>query len=269
MKLWVVTVVKNDFPGLKKTERSVLSQSIEIDWMIVTPSDRSSTAHHASQLLESGIAKRLVVDNGGGIYPAMNLAMQALSPTEWVWYLNAGDEFATNKTYEFVKREINRTQNKWVFGGHKLGSDEGEILGEIPAPKQFKKASQLFAKKYVSHQAVIFQNSFLQELGGFKAEFKVAADWDLLTRAAENDGGQRLDEVLVVFYMGGISTANRSIGNHELFELRKKHLTLRYQPKNYLWYLYRSVRNGLVRSIELKYPSFANLIRRIRLIIKS
>jgi hypothetical protein len=260
-----VTVVKSDLQGLQRTEASIRAQSLRLKWLVITPMDSSTTYQYVSKLRIEGLITNFIPDEGNGIYPAMNLAVKESKETDWLWFLNAGDEFAHEKSGEVVMKYIKDSQSKWLFGGNKLGSNEGEILGENSSPRFFDPRNQLFSRKYVSHQSTIFRNDFLKDLGGFREDLKIAADWDLMVRASKIDPGQRIPDVISIFYMGGSSTIHRRTGNHELLSLRKEHLTKRYSIKNYAWFCYREVRNLIVQSIESKLPRSSNNLRRIRL----
>ena len=269
MTLWVVTVVKDDLDGLNRTFESIKHQTLQPKWLVVTPQDHSKTWDFANRLKEEDKVHKLLVDSGAGIYAAMNLAVRNLDQKDWVWFLNAGDLFAANNSVKTVENCISRTKHKWIFGGHYLGSDQGEILGRIPAPTSFKAENQLFAKKYVSHQAVVFEVGFLSTLQGFDETYKIAADWDLLVRASKFDSGQKISDELAVFYMGGASTASRKIGNSELLKARRQHLSQKWLFKSILWFVYRGTRNRLVNFVELYMPTSTNRIRKIRLLIRS
>jgi hypothetical protein len=264
-----VTVVKNDLPGLQRTEASIRAQSMRLSWLVITPDDSSTTYQHVSNLISEGLITNYIPDNGGGIYPAMNLAIKESQKNDWLWFLNDGDEFADKQSAEIVINHIQESHARWLFGGNKLGSSKGEILGENPSPRLFDPRNQLFAKKYVSHQSTIFKNQFLQELSGFRDHLKIAADWDLLVRASKIDTGQRITEAISVFYMGGLSTLSRSQGNRELLALRKEYLEKKYVLKSYAWFAYREIRNFFVQSFEVKYSSGLDKVRKIRFLIRS
>jgi glycosyltransferase involved in cell wall biosynthesis len=267
--LIIVTVIKDDLEGLKRTERSLKMQTMPVVWLIVTPSDNSTTFQYVNDLLNQNIVKSVVSDPGLGIYRAMNEAISQASDDEWIWFINAGDELADTNTYETVYKICRVTSSRWIYGGHYLGSDAGEILGQVQSPLQFRPSNQLFAKKYVSHQSTIFHSSLLKELGGFRSSLKIAADWDLMVRAYERDPGHRLELSISVFYMGGLSTVSRQIGNIELLRLRKDYLGPKYFLKNYTWFAYRMLRNKFVQSVESKFPAQANVIRKIRFMTRS
>jgi hypothetical protein len=210
----------------------------------------------------------VVLDNGLGIYNAMNLGVFGARSNDWIWFLNSGDEFASPDAYQLIHEAVSSCNKKWIFGGHILGSSDGGVLGEIPSPRTFKPEKQLFAKNHISHQSTIFEAKFLQGLGGFDESYKIAADWDLMVRASRLDSGSSVNAPLSIFYMGGISTKSRSIGNKELLLLRRRHLSFRFIPKSYLWFTYRTMRNSWVQYVEKRFPTFADSIRRFRIGVK-
>ncbi len=265
MNLVIVTVVKDDIHGLIKTYQSILTQSVKVLWNVVTPFDYSETHQKSKELYEKGHLANLIEDNGSGVYSAMNQAIWSSVPQDWLWYLNAGDVFAASDSYKVVFEKLSYTSMRWAYGGHFLGSEDGQLLGELAAPMEFRISNQLFSKNFISHQATIFQVSLLQELGGFDPFFRIAADWDLISRASKVEPAMRINESLSVFFMGGLSTKSRQQSNLELLELRTRYLPKRYLPKSYMWFFYRCVRNTLVQSIEKRAPEMTNSIRRIRL----
>jgi GT2 family glycosyltransferase len=260
----VVTIVKDDLNGLKRTEASIRAQSKKVSWILVTPGDDSLTFKYSIELLNQRIVSEVILDSGHGVYPVMNQVINLIDETKWVWFLNAGDEFATNNSYELVSISVRNSTNKWMYGGYYLGSQNGKILGEVKSPDRFRASNQLFAKKYICHQSTIFQAKFLKDLDGFGGGLKIAADWDLMVRASQLDPGLRIADTLSIFYMGGISTRDRQVGNMELFYLRKKYLGQKYAIKNHWWFTYRWLRNSFVQLTERKFPLFVDLIRKFR-----
>jgi hypothetical protein len=261
MTIVLVTVVKSDLKGLKTTADSVSAQSRKVDWLIVTPFNDSSTHEFARKLEISGLATKVIRDDERGIYQAMNIALSAISESQWVWYLNAGDEFADADTYDVVSKHVALSKSKWVYGSHIIANGDGMILGSRPAPEKIKAERQLFAKDYISHQATVFKKEILSQVGGFDEQYQVAADWDFIIKASQINVGEKLDVIMCVFKMGGYSTLNRQIGNRELLYLRQRYLPKRYTAKNVYWFLYRSIRNELVLKLERSFPSQIDILR--------
>jgi GT2 family glycosyltransferase len=267
MRVNVLTVVKDDLEGMKRTSESVVQQKIPVHWIVVTPRGDLHLNKYIKNQRIAGIVKAVIEDEGLGVYPAMNQAIKLCDKEDWIWFLNAGDTFADCDSYAKAVNAIEKTTHSWVFGGHLLGSDSGGILAEIPAPKKFKPSNQLFSRKYISHQSAIFNAQFLERLKGFNPHYKIAADWDLMVRAWQICEGESIDAILSVFYMGGLSTSNRQKGNQELLEIRNVQLQKSYIFKNYWWYFYRSGRNYIVRKFEIINPEMANSIRKFRFFI--
>jgi GT2 family glycosyltransferase len=265
MNLTIVTVVKDDITALKKTRDSILRQSGAVIWKIVTPFNHTETHTLAVELFEEGVATQLLEDAGLGVYGAMNVAIYSSAPLDWIWFLNAGDELAAIDSYQNVLNRITSSTSRWAYGGHFLGSKSGETLGEVSSPAEFKASNQLFAKKYISHQATVFETSLLQQLEGFDLSFVIASDWDLMVRASKIEKPTRIKESLCVFYMGGLSTNARQKSNFELLELRKRHLPRNFFLKSIIWFLFRFFRNMLVHSFERIAPSRVNFVRKVRL----
>jgi hypothetical protein len=264
LTLQVITVVKDNLPGLLLTERSILGQSSRVSWILVTPNDDSTTFHYAQLLSSAQIVSEVILDKHHGIYAAMNQAISSADSEDWLWFLNAGDEFADTNTYQLVNQCAQKSINNWLYGGYFLGSQSGNILGEFKAPKKFKASNQLFAKEYISHQSTIFRAKFLKDLGGFNVKLQIAADWDLMVRASKLDPGISIGKTVSIFYLGGMSTKARQIANVELLQLRKKYLGRRLILRNYSFFFYRFFRNYLVLTLEAIVPDIVNFIRKLK-----
>lgn len=264
MTLQVITVVKDNLPGLLLTERSILGQSSRVSWILVTPNDGSPTFHHAQLLSYRQIVYEVILDKQHGIYAAMNQAIASAKSEDWLWFLNAGDEFAYANTYQLMNQCAQKSINNWLYGGYFLGSQSGNILGEFKAPKNFKASNQLFAKEHISHQSTIFRAKFLKDLDGFNTKLQIAADWDLMVRASKLDPGISIGETVSIFYLGGMSTKARQIGNVELLQLRKKYLGRRLILRNYSFFFYRFLRNYFILKLESIVPDIVNSIRKLK-----
>lgn len=264
MSVIVVTVVKNDFENLRVTADSILAQSTKVDWLLVTPFDGSRTFAYCQELRDSLIASEVYQDHGGGIYPAMNLALSIVSKDDWVWFLNAGDVFADRYSYWTISNLVAKSQSQWVYGSHTLANVNGRVLGDRLAPKEVLLKKQLFAKEHISHQATIFKNDLLLKLGGFNTKYEIAADWDLIARASKLCTGERVAQSLCIFRLGGLSSVNRQKGNRELFMIRLEHLQKRFLVKSVIWFCYRTFRNQLVLVAEKLTPDFTDNVRRFK-----
>jgi len=265
----LVTVVKNDLTGLEVTAKSVISQNCKVSWIIVTPFDHSPTFQFAESLKNEGIVRETIHDLGQGIYTAMNTSLPIIEENEWVWFLNAGDEFASVETFCNATKSIEKSSHQWVFGSHIISSSLGHALGIKVAPKSFNAREQLYSKNHISHQATVFSKRILNVLGGFNENYRIAADWDLIVRASKLDPGENINMLMCIFKMGGFSTLNRQLANNELWILRSEHIYNGRSLMNFTWYQYRKLRNFLVIHGEKFFPNILNSIRKRKLSIKN
>jgi hypothetical protein len=263
--LTIVTVVKDDFSGLLRTKQSLNLQENSIHWIIVTPNVPGLTFQLAQELLEKREIDRIIIDQGSGIYNAMNLALANIDDNQWVWFLNAGDEVAASSTIKSIQESLDTASADWIYGGFYVSDQRQKMMAYHPAPEIFTPKNQLFSKSFVSHQSVIMRSNLMKSLNGFSEQFKVAADWDLLVRASLISKPVRVNFAIAVFYLGGFSTANRPISNRELLILRTKYLPRSDLPFSYCWYFYRIFRNRLVIFLEGFDPKYLGLLRRVKL----
>jgi hypothetical protein len=243
----------------------VKEQNSRVIWRVVSPSSDFEIKDLLHELLRLNIINKLIEDKGLGVYHAMNQAVFEANETEWIWFLNAGDQFSSTTSYERIQNQIKEISNRWIFGGHILAAENGDVLGVRNAPNSVQPHRQLFAKDYVSHQGVVMNVGFIEELGRFNTQLKIAADWDLIVKACLVDPGFRIKEPLAIFYMGGLSTRGRQQSNLELRRLRSMYLGRQFILESYSWFAYRWFRNMLVMRVEGRFPVFLNKWRRLRL----
>jgi glycosyltransferase involved in cell wall biosynthesis len=90
----VITVVRNDRPGLRTTAESVLAQSFRpMEWLIIDGASTDGTADDAQSFQNvSEIRVSVVSEPDRGIYDAMNRGL-SMAKFPWVIFMNAGDRF--------------------------------------------------------------------------------------------------------------------------------------------------------------------------------
>jgi len=258
----VITLAKNDLSGLQDTYRSLRNFPIDFRWIVVTPEQDSESQEYCQNLIQSGFNLIICVDSGTGIYDAMNLPIKDIPDSDWIWYLNAGDLSNIDSSASEVMNNLINSNRDWAFGGHYIANHRNGILRYNFPPKEFLARKQLFARSFVSHQAVFMKGHLIKSLNGFNTNYKVAADWDLLVRASRISEPLVFDIPIATFYLGGFSSAHKSIGNFELLKLRNAHLPKRFFLESYIWFVYRIFRNELVSLGENLLPDVIDHFRK-------
>jgi hypothetical protein len=125
-----------------------------------------------------------------------------------VMFMNSGDVFTTPRTAANIMKACRRPDFDWGYGSIRLLSESGlPFAAKTFAPFRLRK----FAAGLVTipHQAVVMKTSFLRGLGGFDSTFGLAADQELLLRAAVRSAPDVWIEFIADFEGGGAGSTRR------------------------------------------------------------
>jgi glycosyltransferase len=159
-----------------------------------------------------------------GIYDAMNKGWKLAEDDSFVFYLNARDEMTDPLSLSHANKALqSNPASKWGCTTHEEAFEDGSgWVCKLVSPPSVP--NQLYAFGYRSHQAVIMKKAFIENLGGFHEQYKIAADWDLIARAINAQPPTIWIEPIAKFELGGMSS-NRILEAHmELRMLRYKYL---------------------------------------------
>jgi glycosyltransferase involved in cell wall biosynthesis len=232
----VVTVVRNDLTGLKKTRKSLENQRYT-KWLhiVIDGSTYPLTRSYLKSLPKENTL--YISEPDSGIYNAMNKAWKLADPTSYVYYLNARDVFAdSNSLWEANKALRTNLRSKWGCTTHEEIQQDGTAwVCKLVSPPSIP--NQLYAYGYRSHQAVVMKANFIAQLGGFNEKYKLAADWDLIARALVASKPKVWSYSLGRFELGGFSSDRMLDAHAELKYIRHDYLikSLRHRLLDDLW----------------------------------
>lgn len=219
----VITVVRNDLAGLKKTRESLEEQTYK-HWVhiVIDGASGKPTQNYLKSLPEKNTI--YVSERDSGIYNAMNKGWKIADPESFAYFLNARDVFADkNSLYEAANELKRNTKVKWGCTTHEEIQQDGDgWVCKLVSPPSV--TNQLFAFGYRSHQAVVMKGKFIAQLGGFDERFEIAADWDLIVRAMLLEKPMIWVHSLGRFELGGASSKKLLEAHYELKTLRRKYL---------------------------------------------
>ena len=256
----IVTVVRNDLEGLRKS-RASLDAQIYKNWqhIIVDGASTDGTVEFISTLPQNNTT--FISEPDSGIYSAMNKAWKIAQRDSYVYYLNARDIFATSESLLFASATFDQeSKSGWGCTTHEEIQKNGEgWVCKLVSPPSI--ANQLYAFGYRSHQGVIMKASFIRELGGFNENYRLAADWDLIAKALQKEDPISWNYPLGRFELGGESSLRLLEAHLELKEIRKELLeqSLRKRFADDVWsavYLRElGHKNYLTKIISLIFPT--------------
>ncbi len=169
----IITINYNNSFGLKKTIESVAIQSyVNYEFIII---DGASTDDSVSVINQfHHIITKSLIESDTGVYNAMNKGWkQAIG--SYCIFLNSGDVFADKDVLKNTYALIDPSSDI-IYGCHLCGSTDGARWN----PKKDFKFREIMNHTPISHQATFIKISVLENIGGFKEQYKIIADWGVL-----------------------------------------------------------------------------------------
>jgi len=197
----VITVVRNGAATIGASVESVLAQSHRpVEHLIL---DGGSTDGTLEVLRRYGERVRWISEPDRGLYDAMNKGLDLVrDPARYVIFLNADDSFhapdALARVFALSDRE------DFLYGRlERLDEDLGDrdVIGRSVTSRDL-----LFGMR-CHHQTILARKSVFDRIGGFRIEYRIAADYDWVVRAFLSPGITRRYVPVVVTTMrrGGFS----------------------------------------------------------------
>ena len=219
VKLSIITVHLNNFPGLERTLGSLgrILGGTQVEWIVVDGGSDCVSDIKNIFMISKSLAAHLISEPDDGIYDAMNKGT-LLASGEFVLYLNAGDELHSDFQLDnFVTGPVTGDAGM-IWGKYDVRDRKGFVYS--------RKTRHPFWLRYgtaVSHQAVFFRRSLLGT-SPYYTDLNIAADYDLICRLYT--GGEQismLDMPVCIFDLVGASGADKRLTLREESEVRRKY----------------------------------------------
>lgn len=196
----VVTICYNNLSDLQKTCVSIDAQTVLPDehWVI----NGSTTPEIENWLLNTPQPgyRKWINERDKGISDAFNKGI-AKAGCEITHLLHAGDCYAANDVIEAAVEtfEANPTV-QWISGNIQMTRGGKPVI----VGKPFDKSKLYRGMRSVSHPTWFVKKEVYGRIGLFSSEYKIAMDYDLMCRIA-NEPYAYMDKVVVVFDDTGVS----------------------------------------------------------------
>jgi putative colanic acid biosynthesis glycosyltransferase len=217
----IVTVVRDDLPGLRRSYGSLPSESDDslIEWVVVDGASVDGTAEWLANVEDRRLRYRSAPD--GGIFDAMNRGT-SMASGEHVLFLNAGDELAYPGVLSDIAARL-RPDTDLAYG---------DAIEVTPDGREQQRSSRdpswIRRGMFTHHQAMLFSRARLLDCGGYRTRFRLSADYDLVARwMQEGARTQWLGLTVARFHLGGRSSIWRRAAIEEDSVIRREVLGLR------------------------------------------
>ncbi|MBE9028900.1 glycosyltransferase [filamentous cyanobacterium LEGE 11480] len=208
MKVSIITAAYNSEKTLRDTIVSVLSQDYpDIEYIVVDGASNDQTGEIVRSFGDQ--IAQFVSEPDRGMYDAMNKGI-ALATGDVIGILNSDDFYADATVISSVVDRLQATQADAVFGDlvYVNDSDLSKVTRYYSSAR-FQ--PRLFAYGWMpAHPTFFVKRWAYEQYGVFQIDYKIAADYELLTRflAKYHLAYAYIPQVMVRMRTGGASTTN-------------------------------------------------------------
>ena len=203
----IITVVYNNDRYLETTIASVLAQSYDnLEYIIVDGGSTDGTLDIIRQYEDR--IDYWISEPDGGLYEAMNKGV-ALAKGDIIGILNSDDLYFADTVTQIVAEYRQHTKPCIIYGSMRKFVDEETTIstnrGDL-SDRAFDTASIV-----INHPTCFVPRSLYRDFGGFKPEYEVGADRELMMRF-HSQGVEfiNLERAIAQFRLGG-TTSDQSL----------------------------------------------------------
>lgn len=249
----IITVVRDDLPGLQRTAASLMAQSCrDVEWLVVDGDSGGETVAWLESRPHPAIAWSSAPDQGP--YDAMNQGLRRATG-DYVLFLNAGDCLATATTLAVVAAYLAAAPQTIDFiYGNALELTAAGTLRHKPA-----RAHRYFWYGMFSHHQAMFYRRVVIADQSYDLRFRVAADYAFtITALRKIHTIVWLEIPICIFAPGGRSQREAAVGRHEEAIIRHEMLGMSCITRLGIKFLHASV-----ITIRLLIPSVYYYVRKM------
>jgi glycosyltransferase involved in cell wall biosynthesis len=208
MKVSIITVVYDNESTINYAIESVLSQDYSnIEYIVIDGKSTDGTIEKIQNYKDHITC--FLSEPDGGIYDAMNKGLK-LATGDIIGILNSDDFYVSNDIISEIVNEFEDKKVDLIFGD--MVYVKPENLDKIT---RHYRSNNFHPNKFAwgwmpGHPSCFLKREIYEKYGYFKTDYKIAADYELLTRFMAKHGisYSYIPKVIVKMRTGGVSTAN-------------------------------------------------------------
>lgn len=218
MILSIITINRNNAPGLKKTMQSVISQTVkDFQYIVVDGASTEGSIEVIQKCAESfGDMLKWISEPDKGIYSAMNKGI-GMATGEYLQFLNSGDCLASNDVTERMIAELKRNDYPPILYGNMLKDmPDGKVMRD----RCFAGQEISFLGFYtgtLNHSPAYIRKDLFEKYGLYDESLNIVSDWKWYLKAIilGEEKPAYTDIDVTLFDMHGISETNKELDKVE------------------------------------------------------
>lgn len=204
----IVTVTRNNLPGLRATAASVVTLSTsDYEWIVI-----DGDSSDGSKAYLQTLTAHWTSEPDRGIYDAMNKGLRQATG-DYVIFMNAGDVFASRDVLAEIKVALDyrKIQPDFIYGD---AIEDGH-------PKMARPHRKIASGMFTHHQAMLYRRAALDDIR-YDLQYEIAADYDFTARVLQKGGDVFYFPMpICTFEPGGISQQRVTQGRREQSAIRR------------------------------------------------
>ena len=224
VQITLITVVKNNLEGIKKTIKSLRSQDYEsFEHVIIDSNSTDGTSDYIKDNLNSKtIYKR---ENDKGIYDGINKGIK-VSRGKYIGLLHSGDIFFSKSTLKYIAENLDDVD--YIFGNVAYFKNK-----KIKRIWDFGSSTKLTPFK-IAHTSLFIKKKIIENFGFYNTNYQISSDLDFLIKLSKkNYKYKKLEKYLIYMATGGISFSLKSS-----FKKVREDLTILFKYYNFLFIIF-------------------------------
>lgn len=219
VKFSVITVCYNSEKTIERAIKSIVNENnSSFEYIIIDGKSNDSTIDIINKYKDKYSNIVFVSEKDKGIYDAMNKGIK-LAKGEWILFINS-DDWLNSNILNILENLIKQDKDvsDAIYGNiYRVNSNEdiiNEAIPKLDIGEFIRVGMPLF------HQAVIIKRSAYINLGMFDISYKVAGDWDFISRMYRKKLKFKYVPITFSYFsVDGISSNTHIIERHKV---RKK-----------------------------------------------
>jgi glycosyltransferase involved in cell wall biosynthesis len=200
MNISIITIVLNDKQNIEKTIESVLSQGVEIEYIIIDGGSTDGTLDVIGKYKDK--IDILVSEKDSGIYNAMNRAIDMASG-EWICFMNSGDMFYDSNVLKTILPKLDDSIDI-VYG-----DQEVRYTSKTKIVKANISIQDIWKGMIFSHQIFFLKKNILKDYR-FNESNRITADYELFYNLFKaNKKFSYIPMIVASVNAGGVSDIKR------------------------------------------------------------
>ena len=206
MKVSIITITYNSAKTVKDTIESIAAQTYpDIEHIIIDGASKDNTL----EIVKSYPNIKFLSESDKGIYDAMNKGVK-MATGDIVGILNSDDFYPNDSIIQTVVDTFVKKQVDSIFGDVKFVAPDN--LNKVTRYYSSAKWNpEKFAYGYMpAHPSFFVKREYYEKFGGFKTDYKISADYELLIRFlyVHRISYHYLNKPLVTMRAGGVSNSS-------------------------------------------------------------